>query len=507
MRLPQKRQPASEDGDTIARNTLSALAVQLTTATFTAGLTLYMVRALGPTGYGVFALAVGMGSLLILPSDFGISQSTARFVAEHRGDRRAITSLVNEAFKLKFGIAFVVCAGLFVTAGPIASAYDNPQLVWPLRGIAIALFGQSLMLLFAGTFIALRRVSVNLRVVFSESAMEVTASLGLILLGGGAAGAAFGRATGYIFGALVAVFLAARILGRPILSIRGESSGQIRALAGYAGALVIVDGAFTLFKQVDVVLIGLILGSTAVGLFEAPMRFVTFLHYPGFAVANGVAPRVASGQAGSSEVGTFGATLRYLVIFQAALIAPIVVWAEPIVDLLLGKGYEESADVLRALAPFVFLQGIAPLVSLAVNYLGEARRRIPIAIATVLINLGIDLVLIPRIGIVGGAIGTDVAYALYVPAHLWICNRLLGLELRPVGLAFARSMIAAGGMAAVLVAVGTESLSPVDWILGLVAGTAAFAVILLLTREVTWAELLALREAIGQRFRRPDTRG
>lgn len=81
------------------------------------------------------------------------------------------------------------------------------------------------------------------------------------------------------------------------------------------------------------------------------MRFVTFLHYPGFAVANGVAPRVASGQAGSSEVGTFGATLRYLVIFQAALIAPIVVWAEPIVDLLLGKGYEESADVLRALAP------------------------------------------------------------------------------------------------------------------------------------------------------------
>jgi len=297
MRLPRKRQPASEDGDTIARNTLSALAVQLTTATFTAGLTLYMVRALGPTGYGVFALAVGMGSLLILPSDFGISQSTARFVAEHRGDRRAITSLVNEAFKLKFGIAFVVCAGLFVTAGPIASAYDNPQLVWPLRGIAIALFGQSLMLLFAGTFIALRRVSVNLRVVFSESAMEVTASLGLILLGGGAAGAAFGRATGYIFGALVAVFLAARILGRPILSIRGESSGQIRALAGYAGALVIVDGAFTLFKQVDVVLIGLILGSTAVGLFEAPMRFVTFLHYPGFAVANGVAPRVASGQA------------------------------------------------------------------------------------------------------------------------------------------------------------------------------------------------------------------
>jgi len=44
---------------------------------------------LGPATFGVFALAFGIGTLLVLPADFGISQSMARFLAERRGDRAA----------------------------------------------------------------------------------------------------------------------------------------------------------------------------------------------------------------------------------------------------------------------------------------------------------------------------------------------------------------------------------------------------------------------------------
>ena len=71
--------------DTITRNTAFALASQIATASFTAILTIFLVRVLGPEDYGVFALALSVASLVFLPADFGISQSTARFVAEHRG--------------------------------------------------------------------------------------------------------------------------------------------------------------------------------------------------------------------------------------------------------------------------------------------------------------------------------------------------------------------------------------------------------------------------------------
>ena len=65
------------------------------------------------------------------------------------------------------------------------------------------------------------------------------------------------------------------------------------------------------------------------------------------------------------------------------LIPPLVVWATPIVDLLLGPSYGESVDVLRALAPYVLLASLGPLLSLTVNYLGEARSRIPLAIGAI----------------------------------------------------------------------------------------------------------------------------
>ena len=67
--------------DSIARNTAFAVAVRLTGTVFTAILTIFLVRYLGPAEYGVFALAMGVGALVTVPSDLGISMSAARFSA------------------------------------------------------------------------------------------------------------------------------------------------------------------------------------------------------------------------------------------------------------------------------------------------------------------------------------------------------------------------------------------------------------------------------------------
>ena len=64
------------------RNTLFSLVSQIISATFTIGLTLFLVRELGPTTYGVLALAVSVSSIVMLTSDLGISRSAARFTAE-----------------------------------------------------------------------------------------------------------------------------------------------------------------------------------------------------------------------------------------------------------------------------------------------------------------------------------------------------------------------------------------------------------------------------------------
>jgi Polysaccharide biosynthesis C-terminal domain len=109
-------------------------------------------------------------------------------------------------------------------------------------------------------------------------------------------------------------------------------------------------------------------------------------------------------------------------------------------------------------------------------------------------------VLIPRIGIVAGAIGTGLALAVYVPAHLSICVRALDAPLRPLGLALVRSLVAAVAMSGVLLAVGTSDLSVLDWLLGGTGSVAVYLAVLFLLRELTVGELRVARAWVSARF-------
>jgi O-antigen/teichoic acid export membrane protein len=148
--------------------------------------------------------------------------------------------------------------------------------------------------------------------------------------------------------------------------------------------------------------------------------------------------------------------------------------------------------VLRAIVPYALLVGISPVLSHAVNYLGEGRRRVPIAIAALLVNLAIDLALLSEIGIVAGAIGTDVAYILYVGAHFWICRRLLGLRAGALVPTLVRTLAAAAAMAGILLAFGTSAdLGVASLVAGAVLSLAVYAAVLVLVGAVSRTELAA----------------
>ena len=485
-----------------ARNTLYALLTQLSTAAFTAALTIYLVRALGPLEFGIFSLAVSVGALVFLPSDFGISNATARFIAERAGDRAGIAALMADAVRLKLIISGAISAVLIALAGPIADAYGQPSLAWPIRWVAVAVLFQSLVAFYRYAFIAQREAVRGLQIVFTEAAVETAASILLVVGVGGASAAAAGRATGYAVGTAAALVVTVRALGPAAFRRAHGLADARRRLARYAGALFLIDAAFTVAVQASPLLIGAFIGPTAVGFFQAPARLIVFLQYFGGAVASGVAPGLARREGHEPEAETFGRALRYLVVFQALLVAPALVWAKPIVHVALGHGYERSADVLRALTPYIYVSGMAATVAVGVNYLGEARRRVPLALLDVAVGVGLTAALLPTIGLLGAAYASDIGAFLYVPLHIWIIRKFIRLPLRPLFLAALRGLLAAAAMAGVLLLFGTSHLSVVDWIAGAVLGFAAFIAVLLATREVTIAELVALPRWIQARKRR-----
>jgi O-antigen/teichoic acid export membrane protein len=489
----------------ISRSVGFAFSAQMVGAVLTAILTIFLGRELSANQYGSFAFALSVVVLATLFADLGITSSTGRFLAERRGDPAAAAEVFRTGMRLKLRVGLLASAALFALAGPICHAFGTGAAVWPLRGLAVSLLAQSMFLLLLGAFIALGKVRYNLIIATVESVVEVLASIVLVVLGAGATGAAFGSAVGYMVGLLVGLVVAKRAIGslRSGPRERPSSSSVVlspREILSYARPLLLVDAAFRVFASIDVLLIAALIGGGApVAAFGLSMRLGAFLDYPAAAVASAVAPRLARWRDGESDLALFAESLRYLLILQMLFTAPIIIWSEAILHLIFGDKYPGAPAVLQALAPFVYLSGIGQITTLAVNYLGEARRRVPIAVAMLTINVVVDIVLLPRIGIVAGAIGTSAAYALWVPAHLWLLHRLAGLRLWPLLLTTLRTGAAGAVMVGALAALGTGHVSLPLMAAGVLVGPVAYIAALFAVRELTLADVSNLRSVVARR--------
>jgi O-antigen/teichoic acid export membrane protein len=479
-------------GESLGRSAMLSFLGRGASAAFTAGLTLFLVRALRPATYGVFALTVGISDLVLLPADAGLSGAAARFLAQHRGDAAALSRLASRTAAFKTLVVTATAVALFALAGPLAHAYHTPALVWPLRTVSIAMAGQSFFGFYAAAFMAVQRAGLALRLLVAESAIELTASVALVLLGGGATGAVAGRSAGYVCGAIIGWLLLRRFLGPRARAATPAHSPSLRGLLRYAGALAVINAVSTAIFQVDLVIIGAVLGTAAVGVFQAPLKLTLFLAFPALAAAKAVAPRLArtvDGEGG--RVDAFAGALRMMLLSYAILIGPIIVWARPITDLILGSRYAAAARVVQLLVPYLYLLGVATLLAEGVTYFGEARRRLIVSAVALIVNAGLDLLLLPVVGVTGASWATDAGFIVMVAGLLWTCRAEIGLQVRPLLITAIRSIGAAAAVWLALTLLGGPHMSVPLAIIGATLILPVFLGSLLLSGEIRRHEIAA----------------
>jgi O-antigen/teichoic acid export membrane protein len=433
--------------------------------------TAYLARTLGPTPFGRIAFAVALVNQIGLALSIGVGEVGSREVAR---DPEHASAHVAAGAALRLILAVLALAGIIAVTFVLPLDAQQRTITWlfALTIIPLALdtgwvykglgttsrVGQALVV---DQLTCLILVVVAVRYPFHETRVPV-----IQLVGDAAA----------------TVFLAIPLL-RWKLSL--PSVAAIKALASQASFTTASRILRMVVISFDTVLLGLMVSSREVGWYSAAYRIVFFVM--AILISSHIAflPEITRSAA---DNGQLRAIMSRSVGLALAVTAPFVVGgillAPAIMRLIFGADYEGGAvafQILLASLVLFAIHGASRSVFIAMK---RVRLEAGIILAGVVLNVALNFILIPRMGIKGSALAA-LGGELLTMAGVLLALALLGV--RPA-LRESLPAIAAAGVLAGAIRIVSPFLPLAATIAlgGIVYVTAAGAFTVLLRRRISF---------------------
>jgi O-antigen/teichoic acid export membrane protein len=182
--------------------------------------------------------------------------------------------------------------------------------------------------------------------------------------------------------------------------------------------------------RLDVFLVDGYKGAAAVGLYGAGVVIAEGLWMPSQAVSTALFPTIAAEPTESTRRSITPLVARNTLWLTAILAAVLAVAAGAVVDLLYSSRFGASAGAVRALAPGIVLFSAARVLGNDIAARGRPLVNSGIAAASVVCNIALNVVLIPRYGIDGAAWASTGSYSLVYLATAVVYGKIADVPLR-----------------------------------------------------------------------------
>ena len=362
---------------------------------------LAVLRLLGPTGNGQYALAVIIWFYVKTVSDFGLGLFATREISQATERSGALTGGTALFRLLVLAGAAIPVALYLAIRGQLGTVSDEVVLTVAILLVTIvpgslsealnsALNGVERMDVAAGINVAVNLVRAPLAILLAAT------SLGIV-----------GIALAALVGSLVSVagFLLAyaRLELSPI--VYRLDMQQVRRYARESAPLLVNALLLSLFFRFDIFIVEAFQGSESVGLYDAafkPINLLTII--PAYATL-AVFPLMARRASDPVSLMRANRMTAYLLVTLAwVIVVATVALARPAIQLLAGDAFlPESARLLRILvffAPLSFLNGVFQYVLIAQ---GRQRDIVPAFGAAVAFNVAGNFLLVPFYGTLAAA--------------------------------------------------------------------------------------------------------
>jgi O-antigen/teichoic acid export membrane protein len=230
-----------------------------------------------------------------------------------------------------------------------------------------------------------------------------------------------GVIVGYLLATLIAVVVGATLLVWRVDWLRTKSSGSVKKskLLRYSLPLVFAGVSFSLVSQVDYFVIGYFMSSSDVAQYRVAWLLTANVLMVHMATGSIIKPMVAEEIENDSLIrARFQLATRWASILTVPIALTMMLAPGTYLSLLFTPEYAEAGLVVMVLCAGYLFNAMTGPKGMVLEGLGFTRLSLLNSIILLVFNSGINVLLIPRIGILGAAIGSATGMILMSAAGI-----------------------------------------------------------------------------------------
>jgi O-antigen/teichoic acid export membrane protein len=364
------------------------------------GLLLYVVisRVAGPVLLGQYTLVLSWMLVFQALGNFGISELLMREFGRFSDQRSEYLG----AGIILGATASITMIPLMVLASSLAG-YDQ-QMMTALTIAALSLPGAMLLSVARSGFIAHQRVGFVFATRLFEFVLIVPLNLVLLIHGWGIEMLTSVLVTGRAVGALLALYLLHR---HAIAVLWWPGWERVKALFPPAVTFATSNSLGIAGIHLNVIMLSLMAPVSAVGIFGAGFKLVEGMMLLTVLFGQFYLPQIANSLHSQRSLGLepFCTPFRLLFAIMIPIGIGLVVFPDIPVRLIFGAEFEQTIDVLRIMGIFYLVYGLEASLSMILKAATLQRLDLQILVTNPMLNVIVNLALIPLFGALGAAIG------------------------------------------------------------------------------------------------------
>ncbi|MEW6416560.1 MAG: flippase [Nitrospirota bacterium] len=399
--------------------------------------TALIARYLGVTDFGSFAFVMAITIFLGPFTDFGFERITTREIA---GNKKLANRYLGSAVIARIFLSIIIIIIIYF----ITMFFDWDKKI--IQAIYISTFAQLFMstgMLAIGTFRAFERMEFELLLNFIFNIIYIVLLIGVILFNFGFLFIFGARLFASLLYMIILMVVAIRRFVKPILNVDIK---LLRYLFKEAMPLGIFALLLTASFKVDIFVLNYFKGPEEVSLFEAAHRIIMQLQILPTSIVISLFPyfsRLAVESNDSLKI-SFYRSFKFLLIISLPLPILIIFASDFIISVLYGNsfiGASLSLSILSWTVAFLFLISLQTFVLTA-----KGRQVLNTISAGVcfMINLLLDITLVPRYGYLGASCATLISYILLFAVSFYFVCRNVGIP--PLGEILPKPFMSGAGM-------------------------------------------------------------